>query len=185
VDRLIRALPIWNARTREASHSEAVRVLFEEHAHRLQRVMQRLSGDSDLAHDLIQEAFVRLHLRGTLPDRPEAWLISVALNLFRNERTGRSRRLRILSAVPVERFVATAPPVPGDQALEHDERARVRRALEMLPERDRQLLLLSAEGYRYHEMAVALRLKETSVGVFLARARAAFKSAYEDSDDAS
>jgi len=186
VERIVRALARRDARTgRAVSHSGAVHALFEEHAQRLQRVMQRLSGEPELARDLIQEAFVRLYRRGSLPDRPEAWLISVALNLFRNERAGRSRRKRILAAVPEERFVSAPPPAPGAEGLEHDERARVRRALEQLPERDQQLLVLSAEGYRYRELATALRLHEASVGVFLARARASFKAMYEGSTDGS
>ena len=55
---------------------------------------------------------------------------------------------------------------------------RVRAALERLPERERQLLLLSAEGYRYRDMAAALELHEASVGVMLARAKRAFREIY-------
>jgi len=35
------------------------------------------------------------------------------------------------------------------------------------------------EGYSYRELAVALHLTETSVGTLLARARLAFRKAYE------
>jgi DNA-directed RNA polymerase specialized sigma24 family protein len=46
------------------------------------------------------------------------------------------------------------------------------------------MLLLQAEGYSYADIAAALRLNEASVGVFLARARRAFRSAYEEDSGA-
>ena len=63
-------------------------------------------------------------------------------------------------------------------------RRRVRAALDQVPERDRHLLLLRAEGYSYRELAQALELNEPSVGVFLARARATFRVAYGVTDEA-
>jgi DNA-directed RNA polymerase specialized sigma24 family protein len=55
----------------------------------------------------------------------------------------------------------------------------VRRALELLPPRDRALLLLREEGYSYRELSVALDLAEGSVGSLLSRAKSAFRGAYE------
>lgn len=144
---------------------------------RLFRVLNRLSGDADLASDLTQEAFIRLHSRGSMPDDPCAWLISVALNLFRNARTTGARRRRLLTPFRAEAVMADPPAVPGVALEDEDRRAQVRRTLERLSERDRQLLLLRAESYRYREIAVALDLKEGSVGTLLARAKRAFLEA--------
>jgi DNA-directed RNA polymerase specialized sigma24 family protein len=47
-----------------------------------------------------------------------------------------------------------------------------------LPLRERELLLLRAEGYSYRDIASALELNETSVGTLLARARRRFEEAY-------
>src|SRR5258705_11050403 len=58
--------------------------LFEAHFHRVHRYLNRLSGDPELAADVAQEAFIKLYRRGSLPDSPQAWLISVARNLFPN-----------------------------------------------------------------------------------------------------
>jgi RNA polymerase sigma-70 factor (ECF subfamily) len=57
--------------------------------------------------------------------------------------------------------------------------------MDVLPERDRKLLLLQAEGFSYRDIASALGLNEASVGTFLARARRAFRTAYEEPADAS
>ncbi len=159
--------------------------LFDAHFQRLYRYLNRLSGEPELAADVVQEAFVRLYQRGSMPDAPEAWLISVAMNLFRNEKSTRSRRLRLLTPARGERVHADPPPAPDAGAMAEGSRRRVRSALDRLPERERRMLLLRSEGYSYRDIAAALELNETSVGVLLARARRAFRDAYEDASDAS
>lgn len=163
-----------------AAFREQVAALFEAHFQRLYRVMQRLSGEPDLASDLVQESFVKLYQRGSLPDEPGAWLISVAMNLFRNEKGKHRRRLRLLTPERGERSLGDAPASPEETAMSGDARREVRAALDLLPERDQRILLLHAEGYRYREIALALRLNEASVGTLLARARRAFREAYEE-----
>lgn len=158
--------------------------LFETHFPRLFRYLNRLSGDRELAADVAQEAFVKLYRRGSLPDAPEAWLITVALNHFRNEKSTRSRRLRLLTPARGERVQGDPPPSPEQSAAAGDSRRRVRWALDQMAERERNLLLLRAEGYSYRDIAQVLGLKEASVGVLLARARRAFRSIYEDAFDA-
>lgn len=154
--------------------------LFNAHFHRLYRTLDRLSGDPDLASDLAQEAFIKLYRRGSAPDAPEAWLITVAMNLLRNASSTRRRRLRLLSPTRGEITQSDPPPPPGHAADAEESRRRVRAALDRLPERERRLLLLQAEGYRYRDIAAALRLKEASIGTLLARARSAFREVYED-----
>jgi RNA polymerase sigma-70 factor (ECF subfamily) len=153
--------------------------LFGACHHRLFRYLDRISGDPDLAADLAQDAFVRLYHRGALPDAPEAWLISVAMNLFRNATTTGVRRRRLLTISRAEAVVADPPPVPGQVSDAGAAAARVRETLHMLPERDRAILLLRAEGFSYRDIAAALDLNESSVGTLLARAKHAFRNAYE------
>lgn len=156
--------------------------LFHAHFHRLSRYLDRLSGEPDLASDLAQEAFVRLYRRGSAPDAPGAWLITVATNLFRNARSTRARRVRLLTPARGEALAADPPPAPGHEAEMDESRRRVRTALDGLTERDRGLLLLRAEGYSYRDLAAALDLNETSVGTLLARAKRAFRDLYGDVD---
>lgn len=159
--------------------------LFNEQFQRLYRYLDRLSGEPELAADLVQEAFIRLYGRGSPPDDPEAWLISVAMNLLRNERSTRSRRRRLLTLTRGEGAHSDPAPSPEGQAVAEESRRRVRAALDHLPERDQHLLLLHAEGYNYRDIGLALNLNEASVGTLLARARRAFRENYEDALDAS
>lgn len=162
------------------SFSEGFIELFDRHFVRLFRYLDRLSGDPDLAGDIAQDAFVKLFERGSFPDTPEAWLITVATNLFRNVRSTEARRLRLLTPARGSEVLGDAPPAP-DASIDATESQRgVRQAIDRLPERERQLLLLRAEGYSYHDIALALELNEASVGTLLARAKQSFRGFYEE-----
>jgi RNA polymerase sigma factor (sigma-70 family) len=159
-------------------------MLFDAHFKRLFRYMDRLSGEPELAADLAQEAFIKLYRRGSVPDRPEAWLITVAMNLFRNVKSSRKRRRSLLTEGRGAGVHSDPAPTPALASETASARRRVRAAIDRMPERDRSMLLLRAEGYSYRDIAEALGLHETSVGTLLARARTAFRKAYEDAFDA-
>jgi RNA polymerase sigma-70 factor (ECF subfamily) len=163
----------------ERSFRAKVVEFFRTQHPRLLRVLARLSGDPDLAADLTQEAFVTLVRRGSMPDAPEAWVITVALNRLRNERAKVSRRVRLLSRV-ADPTPGDAPPTVREAANARAKGRQVRTALERLSERDARLLVLRSEGYSYKDIAAALEIHEASIGTLLARARRAFVAAYEE-----
>jgi RNA polymerase sigma factor (sigma-70 family) len=171
-------------RRMDSSFPDGFVELFHEHFHRLFRYLDRLSGDPDLASDLVQETFLRLYARGSPPDRPAAWLITVATNLFRNARAKTIRRARLLSPARGADLLADPAPSPSDIAESLELQRRVRATIDALSDRDRCLLLLRAEGYGYREIAAALDLNEVSVGTLLARAKRAFRNLYEEGADA-
>lgn len=174
--------------------------LFALHFRGLHRYLNRLSGEPDLASDLAQEAFVRLYDRGASPESPGPWLVTVAMNLFRNEIAKRARHARLLAQQsPEDTSVAGGRPPgagttgtrttiavnPGATLTPDDRTAvAVRETLRRMPERERSLLLLRAEGYRYREIAAALDLNEKSLGTLTARAKRMFRDAYEEAADA-
>jgi RNA polymerase sigma factor (sigma-70 family) len=145
----------------------------------LHRFAVRLSGDPDVADDVVQEAFTRL-LEQELPsDEARPWLYVVVTNLYRDRTRNRERRGRLLATHP------PAPSVPeaADVALERAERiASVRRALDELSDRDRRMLLMREEGFKYAEIADVLEVRPTSVGALVARALKRFARAYETLD---
>jgi RNA polymerase sigma-70 factor (ECF subfamily) len=129
-----------------------------------------------------QEAFVRLFERGKMPDDPSAWVISVAHNLLRDWDRKRARRSRLLKVEVGSGLVAVGdPPALPDEASAGKEReAAVRSALESITPRQRELLLLRAEGYRYREIASITGMQPGSVGKTLVRAMAALSDALEE-----
>ena len=148
--------------------------LFEEYYPSLVRMLYRRTGDRDRAEDLAQETFARAV--SAPPDNPRPWLFAVALNLVREDgrkAVTRGRRLELL------RNEQDRPVAGPDADLERNEVvARVRAALAKLNERDREALLLKAEGFGYDEIASTLGLAKGAVGTTLARARRRLVEAY-------
>ena len=141
----------------------------------------RLTGDQDVAEDVAQEAFMRLLQRPELTDEgARLWLFTVATNLVRDRGRATVRRERLLAtgAAPTP----SPEPLPDAVAERAEETARVRRALDQLTERERQILLMRQEGFRYDEIASAVDVAATSVGTLIARALKRFASAYRMED---
>ncbi|CAN5459833.1 sigma-70 family RNA polymerase sigma factor [soil metagenome] len=136
----------------------------------LVRFLHRKVWDADRAQDLAQETFVRAMSHE--PDNPRAWLFRVATNLARDEARLVIRRKKHLALLRTE-AETIKPPVPAPaQALEQSERMEgVRRALEQLGERDREVLLLWDAGLSYTEIAEQTGLSPGAIGTTLARAR--------------
>ena len=158
--------------------------LFERHWDPVRRLLVRLTGDPDGANDLAQEVFVQLYRKPPVgEDIPlRAWLYRVALNRGYNAlRADRRRRIREETVAGDSVFAAggaTAPDALEDGASRAEERAAVRRALVHLPERQRDCLVLRAEGLSYAEIAAAVGIAQGSVGTTLARAERAFKAEF-------
>lgn len=145
------------------------------------RYLHRLMGDADAADDIAQESFVRL-LRQKIPeDEVRPWLFTVAMNLVRDRARKAERRQRLLVSAPT---LVTVEP-PADARVEQAERiAQVRAVLARIPPRDRQLLLMREEGFKYDEIARVVGVAPASVGTLIARALKRFTEAYSVQEDA-
>jgi RNA polymerase sigma-70 factor (ECF subfamily) len=149
--------------------------LFETYHESLVRMLWRRTGDRDRAEDIAQETFARAVVAP--PRNPRPWLFAVALNLVREDARKGLRQGRRLQLLKNEQEPAPAP----DAVLERNEEvARVRSALAQLNERDREALLLKAEGFNYDEIAETLGLAKGAIGTTLSRARRRLVEAYRD-----
>jgi RNA polymerase sigma-70 factor (ECF subfamily) len=154
--------------------------LFREYHETLVRYLTRRLGDRDWAEEVTQETFVRA-LRQDAIGNERSWLFAVASNLVRDEarKTIRQRQhLQILAAEEREREqeVPEEVEITAERARET---ALARKALDSLVERDRQALLLKAEGLNYDEIAEVLQIEKASVGTTLSRARRRLAETYE------
>ncbi len=142
----------------------------------LVRFLHRKVWDADRAQDLAQETFVRALEHE--PEDPRAFLFTIAANLARDEARAAMRRKKHLELIKVETSDRTAP--DAAEGLEARERERaVRRALESLSERDRDVLLLWDAGLGYPEIARQAGLAVGAIGTTLARARQRLVEVYE------
>lgn len=134
----------------------------------LWRYLRRLSGDGELASDLVQESFVKLLLhpsRARDERRRRAYLFRIGTNLLRD----RWRREKVETGYLERLLSAWTPearrPRPG---LKSDLDA----VLGQLKPRERAILWLAyVEEYNHQEIAGILDLKTASVKVMLFRAR--------------
>jgi RNA polymerase sigma-70 factor, ECF subfamily len=147
--------------------------LFEQYYGSLVRMLYRRTGDRDRAEDLAQETFARAV--AAPPNNPRPWLFAVALNLVREDGRRSVRQGRRLELLRTEDRVEDGPDSDLDR---NDRKAGVRAALATLNERDREALLLKAEGFNYEEIAATLGLSKGAVGTTLARARRRLVEAY-------
>ena len=148
--------------------------LYRDYHESLVRMVYRRTGDRDRAEDIAQETFARA--LAAPPDNPRPWLFAVALNLVRED--GRrfvrqGRRLQLLRAESPH-----SGPTPDDEFDREERTQSVRAALEELTERDREVLLLKAEGFNYDEIAATLGMAKGAIGTTLARARRRLVEAY-------
>jgi RNA polymerase sigma-70 factor (ECF subfamily) len=147
--------------------------LFEQYYGSLVRMLYRRTGDRDRAEDLAQETFARAV--AAPPDNPRPWLFAVALNLVREDGRRALRQGRRLELLRTEDRLDEGPETDYDR---NERSAAVRAALATLNERDREALLLKAEGFNYQEIAATLGLSKGAIGTTLARARRRLVEAY-------
>lgn len=150
--------------------------LFREYHESLVRMLCRRTGDRDRAEEIAQEVFARAVFAP--PHNPRPWLFAVALNLIREQSRNRTTQERRLVLYRAEQPDSASRP---DHELDRAERiASVRAALATLNERDRDALLLKAEGFSYDDIAATLGLARGAIGTTLSRARRRLVAAYKN-----
>lgn len=145
----------------QAGDREAFGQLVTRYMRRAYYAALGLTGSHEDAMDLSQEAFIRaFRARASLdPDRPfYPWLYQIVRRLcFNLARDRRTRRRRLEEATPWLRDQAGARAAvsdPGRSAERAELRGRLEAAIEALPEREREVLVLKEfEGLRYREIA--------------------------------
>jgi RNA polymerase sigma-70 factor (ECF subfamily) len=160
----------------------AYEAIFLAHYDGVYRAIFRVVGSREEAEDLVQETFLRLHgqrFAAGSDHNVRAWLYKVATNLALNALRGDQRREQRHQRAARQALVDGDPvPDPAEVVVQDDERARVRQVLAGLSPRQAQLLMLRHAGLSYREVAKALDIAPGSVGTLLARAHAAFATAY-------
>jgi RNA polymerase sigma-70 factor, ECF subfamily len=150
---------------------ETFRGFYERTARSVWAYLSRLTGDSQLADDLLQETYYRF-LRANRSFDDEAhrrnYLYRIATNLVRD-----GYRRHRLEFLPVFDDGPTREPASnGDLAEQTALRTDLRRAMAELSARERELIWLAyAQGSSHHEIAESLGLKTSSIKLLLFRAR--------------
>jgi RNA polymerase sigma-70 factor (ECF subfamily) len=150
-----------------AMDEDAFRAFYDRTAGALWGYLSRVSGDRQVADDLLQESYYRL-LKSTTVFESEAhrrnYLYRIATNLVRDSRRGAKPLFD--DGIEMGEIVAPEPHVDTER------RADVRRAMGKLKPRERAMLWLAyAQGSSHSEIAEVLGLKTGSIKLMLFRAR--------------
>jgi RNA polymerase sigma-70 factor (ECF subfamily) len=155
----------------------AAAALVSRHQRKLLNLFYRYTNDRLLAEDLSQEVFLRVYKSAPLYQARapfQVWLYRVAKNLCLNELKAK----RVREHAP-EREAEM--PTPHDDLARAQREARVRRAIEELPERQRLVLILHRfEGFSLRDTAALMETTAGAVEQLLVRAKARLKTALAD-----
>jgi RNA polymerase sigma-70 factor (ECF subfamily) len=174
-----RAKALAHAEVSFVMDEEAFRGFYDRNARGLWAYLSRVTGDRQLADDLLQEAFYRfLRAASNSPgeDRFDSdahrrnSLYRIATNLAVDARRRTfTRPAASVTGDDVERVAAGHSGDHGDDAAR---RADVNRAMAQLRPRDRAMLWMAyAEGASHDEIAGAIGVQPSSMKLLLFRAR--------------
>jgi RNA polymerase sigma-70 factor (ECF subfamily) len=152
----------------------APEMLFHRHYRDLVGAIAVACGSRELAADAVQEAFVEL-CKGWdkigAYEKPEGWLMRVAVNKVRSEQRSLRRRAVVLLRLQQREAEAFEPPVP----------LPIAEAFRRLPARQRLACsLFYVLDLSLDEVAEVMGISAGAVGAHLHRARTALRPLLED-----
>jgi RNA polymerase sigma-70 factor (ECF subfamily) len=166
----------WNSSLVErarAGDTRAFERIYREHAGRVNALCLRLTRDTALAEDCVQEAFIRAwRALASFESRSNlgTWLHRIAVNVVLERRRRPDRRLEFVEELPD----------PGEHEMSLDtpcEEAELEAAIMGLPEGARDVLILCGlHGYSHAETGAMLGIAEGTCKAQLHRARALLRA---------
>ncbi|MBN1343990.1 MAG: sigma-70 family RNA polymerase sigma factor [Phycisphaerae bacterium] len=179
-----------------AEHAQGVpgrfEMLVERYNQELYHFLVRFTGGTATAEDVVQEAFLQVHLSASTFDtsrRFKPWLFTIAANKARDLLRGKARRSEVSLDASVDEesgqgqrfsdFLAGTDLEP-DRPMEKAEQEQiVRRTVEQMPEHLKETLILAYyHRFPYKDMAEILGVPLGTVKSRLHAAVAAFSEAY-------
>jgi RNA polymerase sigma-70 factor (ECF subfamily) len=162
------------------NHDEAgifVETLFAKHHSEIYAYLVRMVRDADLAADLTQDAFVKAYRAYATLQKDEnarAWLYQIAHRVALDE----IRHRKIVRMVPWTGESRGAAPSAEHLAMELRLSGPLERALDRIPQRQRDALLLAeVHDLSGLELAAALGVSHVAARAILTRARESLRRA--------
>lgn len=136
----------------------AFRALFVHYAPRVKSYIMRLGCPAATAEELMQEVMVTVWRRAETFDPAQASAATWIFTIARNRRIDLVRRERRPELDPDDPALVPASAIPADRTVEAaQDEARLKAAMEALPEPQRDLLTLAYYEDRAHSEIAAMR----------------------------
>jgi RNA polymerase sigma-70 factor (ECF subfamily) len=164
----------------------AFRALVQRYRSRLMNLISRFINDRDRAEEISQEVFLRVYRnreRYRKSGKFSTWIFTIAVNLTKNEIRSRVRHRGTFSIDAIDEesggqgisFPDTKP-LPDEDLNSAEIRSRVADALDKIPARYREAVILrDVEGLSYEEVGEILRIPGGTVRSRINRARLMLK----------
>ncbi len=177
-------VPVLHAPLRLGAAGARTGDAYERHAAEIHGFLVRTVRDGEAAADLVADAFTKLLIEergGRWPDNPRAWLYRVASNLAMS----RGRRLQV--AARVDRVLQARhrdrlSDSPEAEALEHERRGDLDRALAVIGADARAALLLAAQGFDGATIAITIGRTEAATRTLMCRSRLRLRQELREGD---
>jgi RNA polymerase sigma factor (sigma-70 family) len=134
----------------------------------------RLTGETGLAEDVVQEAFMKLHAQFAEVREPRRWLYRTVHNLALNLRRKSSKIISLHQFSENENENSPTPetadsaPLPDEQIARIEGIGLVRLSLNSLDERSRELIRLKfTEELSYRDISARTGISVSNVGYIL------------------
>ncbi|HTB85463.1 MAG TPA: RNA polymerase sigma factor [Candidatus Sulfotelmatobacter sp.] len=160
--------------SRQSPGGETIEELFTALESPLLAYALRYTGTRELAEDIVQEAFMKLHAQFGQVEKPRPWLYRIVHNLALNHRRD-NKKIVPLEPAPNSESDHASVPEPADQSLPPDEQmlrlegiGLVRISLGALDDRSRELVKLKFnDELSYKQIAERTGLTAGNVGFIL------------------
>lgn len=149
---------------------EKLGLLFERHHVALYNFFLKLTANREISEDLVQEVFLRI-LKYRTTYRGENKFTSWMYQIARNARTDyyRKRKLEVSGEGDLE--PVSQDPMPAEEVESGMEAQLLRKALNKLPYKKREVLVLSRfQNLKYHEIAKVMDCPVSTIKVLVHRA---------------
>ena len=166
----------------QAGDDSALNELIDRHREPLHRFVFHYLRNEAACEDVVQETFVRVYFKaGKFQPKSsvKTWIYAIALNLCRDQFRRMARHRGDISMDAPSRGdapraeVADAAPSPSAKAVDSDRFARLQRAIDELPEKLREaVILFSLEQRSQHEVADILGISPKAVETRVYHAKA-------------
>lgn len=152
--------------------------LYETYRTEVFGFLVRMTHDREAAEELLQDTFIHLIREaraGRMPNDVRPWLYRVATNAA----ISRSRRGAVWGRLVPRLLDRREPALPESEFLRVERNTELHRAMADLPGDARAALLLAAQGFDGHEIAVSIGRSDGATRTLISRSRARLRLVLE------
>lgn len=126
---------------------EAFRKLYSKYSKPLIRFVYKYTGDIDMSADIVQETFVRFleNIKNYSPKGSfKSFIFTIASNIIKDTKRKERKYREILRDIAY---------LAEEKADERNKKEELMNFIDILPDREKRILLLRLEGYKIEEIA--------------------------------